>query len=334
MSHENRNTQNQLFTQQFIDATGSVTTYNHQYTGGESASRNIFDAITGNKEDETTKPKVTFQEEAAMAKEVVQFLQADELAAMGITLFDSNKPGGMEEVDAESLQEGSGRPSTLIMLITDADKFGQTVSRLDPTPEQKDKVRHSINGLLESSQEFIRSMYKPTDQSEGEPRRPEYVELADQQLEMFESLNPGLTEKGFGDLPTCESLREYVVRKNQGTITDYIEAELLGYVSGWGPAYWTRDTSPERFSAGWSKAFKYLQSLRDRQSPLFSELFTKLRADFDTSKEWLTGDEFDEQRSGYNTDYVSSLLFITADISRTWEEAFPLENSLYLSDRS
>jgi hypothetical protein len=136
------------FTQRFIDAVGSVRTYNERHTGIGGAMKGLFAIITAGLEEEAEQPQVTHQEEADMEKQLVQLLQTDDLHAMGITLFDT-KSAGVEEAD---FSEGKAdRPSSLIMLVTDGEKFEDTLWHLKPTDEQREQTEQGVSTLLSSA---------------------------------------------------------------------------------------------------------------------------------------------------------------------------------------
>jgi hypothetical protein len=105
-------------------------------------------------------------------------------------------------------------------------------------------------------------------------------------------LNPALVSQGFANSHAYKTLAEYSARYASGTLPEYREAEALGLLAGedrFGPSAWVKDENAEGLRQRWTKAFDLLRSMRDREepSPYFSELFAKLRADFDMAKTWV-----------------------------------------------
>ena len=333
------------FTQRFIDAVGSVNEYNEKHTGigyAVNSMVSFFLASIKDEDDELKQPEVSDEDKAAMEKELVALLQTDELAAMGITLFDSNAPGIKEADFSESGKGEDGKPpSSLIMLITDGDKFKDALYGLKPTPEQKDLVAAGVNSLLANTVELVQAAYafkKPEDMSEG-LAEDTVKKVVNQQLDMFMELSPALVEQGFGQVGAFGKLADYAARHSAGTLADYRGAEAHGWLheTGYGPAQWPMDIGAERLHERWLEVFDFLKGLRDREepSPYFTELFNKLRADFDASCQWLEGDDHTVSASdttGYSASYIQPLKTEMTALAEVWGTQFPLENSFYLSE--
>jgi len=287
------------FTQRFIDAVGSVRAYNERHTGIGGAMKGLFAIITAGVGEEAEGPQVTHQEEADMEKQVVQMLQTDDLKEMGVTLFDT-KAAGVEEADFS--EEKPDRPSSLIMLITDGDKFEDTLYQLNPTDEQREQTEKGVATLLSSAVSLVQAFYPhkaPEDSEDGVSPDDARV-VVDRQLDLFMELNPALVSQGFANSHAYKTLSEYTARYASGTLEEYREAEALGLLAGedrFGPSAWVKDANPEFLHNKWTSTFDLLKSMRDREepSPYFTELFAKLRADFDTAKSWLdTAQTYDD----------------------------------------
>ena len=249
-------------------------------------------------------PEVSDGDKADMEKELVTLLQADELAAMGITLFDS-KDG--EALKTKKLKDSLEKPSMLVMFITDGDKFTDTLYKLKPIPEQQEQTAATVASLLSNTVGLIQAAYglKKPDELEQANNFEAIKSIVDSQLNLFMELSPALVEQGFGTGEAYEELTEYAARHSSGTLEDYREAEARGFIGdGFGPASWPKDAGPGYLDHEWTEVFEYLKGLRDRESPspLFTELFNKLRKDFDSSRGWLKSYEaYDD------TDYQTAL---------------------------
>jgi hypothetical protein len=300
---------------------------------GSSAARDMLSMVIRDAKG-YQEPKVSPQDRADMEKELVQLIHTDELDAMGVSLFDSSAPG-VQELSAEEIADKAKRPATLIMLITDGEKFGETVQRLKPAPEQKKQVDDTVSTLLGQSVELIRAVREDTTEPDDDGAQEALVYVANKQLEMFTDLMPTLVTQGFGELPASERLTEYIARDAAGTLGDYMGAESLGLLEEYfGPADWQTDSAPDVLSERWSKAFGYLLELRDRDnpSPYFTELFTKLHGDFNTARKWVDGDTDDESRVDCPDIFIEPLKTVMTELAGMWEEQFTLENGFHGSE--
>lgn len=325
--------QDPVFAQNFIDNIQAVTQYNARHTGLSGAVRGLFDVITSQTEDFET-PLVTQDEEAEMEREVIQFLRSDGLAAMGISIFDSSALGSNKMSDKE-LHDATKQPATLILLVTDGEKFRETIDSLKPAYDQQVQVGNGVNMLLNQTVSLIKAGYEVTSDADEESQYA-LRQIVDNQLDMFIDLTPKLHERGYGDLLGYKKLSEYTARYATGQLGDYIGAESLGLLQpDFGPSGWQKDSSAEQLRGRWSKALGYLLQLRDRDeaSAYFSELFIKLRGDFDTAQSWLEDEQADEHRSNYRQDYIDPLKKEMAELSHIWNEQFTLECAMYSSDR-
>jgi len=325
------------FTQRFSDAVASVQEYNSKHTGISHIAQGLFSMFRTEEEDQ---PAVSPTDQADMEKELVALLQADELEAMGVTLFDSKEPGikKVEFTESETGDETEGEkdsefPSMLVMLITDADKFTDTVYKLNPTPEQQKQVESGINTILSSAVGLIEAAYpyeKPDSMSD-EAADEAVRKVTEDQINMFMELNTALVAQGLDGGGACKKMQEYTARYAAGTLADYREAEKMNLLQeAFGPAQWPMDANPEFLNSKWSEAFSLLRSLRDREkpSPYFTELFMKLRTDFDKAVRWLESEDTRDERK---LAYIEPLGAEMSKLSKVWEEDFPLENSLYSS---
>lgn len=303
--------QDPQFTQRFIDALDSVQEYNRRHTGMGGAMRGFIDLMLAHVEEESAEPKeptVSPADEAAMEKELVQLLQADELDAMGVTLFDTAAPG-VKKFEVDGGEERPQKPSSLFMLITDKEKFEDTLWRLKPAPEQQEQASNGVASLLSSTARLIRTAYPRQKDGDGEQQIPNEVleTVVRQQLDMFIDLSPALVRQGFSKSEAFQNLTEYSARHASGILPEYREAEESGLLADedrFGPAAWVRDMSAEGLTERWTKAFDLLERLRDKDEPtqFFTELFNKLRADFDTAKNWLdTVEQYDD------TEYLEAI---------------------------
>ncbi|HZL07879.1 MAG TPA: hypothetical protein VFC50_01655 [Candidatus Dormibacteraeota bacterium] len=279
------------FAQRFIDAVGSVAEYNDKHTGQRSMVTGLLGLFRV--EGEPEQPQLSAKDKADMERDLVAMLQADELAEMGVTLFDTNDRGIEEadfsEPDEAAEGEEAKRPSFLLMLITDGDKFKETLGKLNPADEQREKVAGGVDLILSNTVSFIQSAYdfdKPEDMSEDGATEPDH-RTVDDQLDLFMELSPALVAQGFGKGGAYKTLAEYAARHASGTLAEYREAEVKGLLDG--PARWVGDSSPDDLRGKWTQGFDLLKRLRDREepSPFFTELFSQLRADFDTARNWL-----------------------------------------------
>ncbi|MEK7594095.1 MAG: hypothetical protein AAB436_00440 [Patescibacteria group bacterium] len=323
----------QEFTQRFIDAVGSVQDYNNRNTGLGYAVSGMFSFLMP--DDETTQPRVSPKDKADMEKELVSLLQTDELAQMGVSLVDSNAPYG-ERIDFEDDDTRQKLPSTLVMLITDGETFRDSLLELNPTPEQKDKVAGGVNSILANTAGMVEAaiQVRGTVDPDHEASQGHLNGFIDDQLNMFMDLSPALVRRGFGEGGAFNVLADYSARHSAGTLDDYVGAKSKGLTSPM-PSQWVMDGTPEFVSSRWTEVFEYLKQLRDREesSTYFTELFNKLRADFDTSNKWLEGDTEDKNRQGYLDTYIEPLKAEMAELSKVWEKDFPLENGFYLSEQ-
>lgn len=325
------------FTQRFIDAVSSVEAYNNKNTGlGFAVSGMVRFLIPEHVADQ---PKVSPKDQADMEKELVSLLQTDELREMGITLFDSSESTGelVEFGEDGGNAEATKYPSKLIMLITDGELFGDSLNKLNPNAEQKSQVSSGVNSILANTVGLVEiaSNIRGEVDAGHEPPQTHLEGFIDDQLNMFMELAPRLVEKGLGGGEAFKLLAEYSARNSAGTLDDYLEAKGKGWLSerGFGPDKWAMDASPEYLNKRWNEVFNHLKDLRDRDepSPYFSELFNKVRLDFDTSNNWLEGNTDDENRKQYIGTYIEPLKVEMAELSKVWAEEFPLENSFYLS---
>jgi hypothetical protein len=297
------------FTQRFIDAVGSVRAYNERHTGIGGAMKGLFAIITASVGEEAEEPQVTHQDEAEMEKQLVQLLQTDDLKGMGVTLFDT-KAAGVEEADFS--EEKPDRPSSLIMLITDGDKFEDVIWHLKPMDEQREQTEQGVATLLSSAVSLVQAFYprKTPEDSEEEVSPNDARAVVDHQLNLFMELNPALVSQGFASSHAYKTLSEYTAHYASGTLEDYREAEALDLLAGedrFGPSAWVKDENPEGLNRRWTKAFDLLKSMRDREepSPYFTELFGKLRADFDTAKSWLdTARTYDDADTSHASAHI------------------------------
>lgn len=332
------------FTQRFVDAVDSVRGYNDRHAAGGMGGLTYFLREALHADDEEQVPR---HEEAQMEKEMVSFLHTDDLRAMGIDLIDPSQPS-LEPLDPnrpleeEGEEDAAKQPPSLYMLIGDADTFADTVRRLKPAPEQRAQAESSIDHVLSSSVGLIQFAYPgrgggPEEDEPGTVREEfdaGFVQgVANRQLGIFLKISPALVEEGFAGGRTYKQLAEYTTHFFAGTLEDYRGAEELHLFEDFGPARWQTDMAPEEMSERWTKAFDYLKQLRDRSqpSPFFTELFNKLRADFDTSREWLESDDPEAPRPGYREGYMKSLKEVMDGLSKRWETDFPLENGFYVS---
>ncbi len=317
------------FTQQFIDAVQSVNEYNGRYTGLAGTMRGLFDMLI-QVEDEDMPDHTSEQDQAEMSKELVTLLQDEELATMGIKLFDADAPGVRAYVRPEA-REGVTTSSSLTMLVGDAELFKATVSQLSPTEEQKPLTDKSVNTVLSTSAKLVYEAY--SNDFDGDETLQQHARyIAEDQLSMFTDLSPTLALAGFSDLDSYNSLSEYLARQQSGTLGDYIGADRLNLLAGtenFGPSRWQTDSTAEMLMGRWTKALDYLKGLRDRPqpSPFYSELFAKLRPEFDEARDWIA------------TQSKEDLFFwkqrvVIEEIRLRWEQEFQLENNFYLDDRA
>ncbi|HXE09884.1 MAG TPA: hypothetical protein VN554_00480 [Verrucomicrobiae bacterium] len=321
------------FTQRFIGAVGSVREYNDRHVSGIGQAASFLTGLFEHGEEE----KVAPHEEAQMEKELVQILHTDDLRAMGIDLIDPSQPA-LEPLDLSEATAEEDQPTSLIMLIGNADTFADTIRRLKPAPEQRPAAAEGVEQALSATLGLIRVAYPG---GEVEPETDEELMAAgfakgvvDKQIGVFLKVKPALTEEGFAEGRVYKKLAEYTTHFFAGTLEDYRGAEELHlFEEQFGPAQWQIDMGPEQMAERWSKAFDYLKQLRDRSSPspFFTELFTKLRADFDVSRAWLEADDPEAPRRNYPDRYVKPLQGVMDGLAKRWEEDFPLENTFYVS---
>lgn len=313
------------FTQQFIGAVQSVNEYKERHTG-LSATVSGFIGMLIRIEDDDMPPPVSARDKGEMARELVSILQTDELAEMGIKLFDSRAPG-VEAYDGSEAPTPADLPSSLIMIISDGEKFGETLSQLKPTEEQEVATKSCVDTLLYTAAHLIKTAHGEHFEDEEASRRAK--DVASHQLSIFEDLSPVLVAGGFGTLGSFDTLAEYSTRNQAGTLTDYVGALDRGLLyDGFGPDKWHMDSTGEQLAKRWEQAIEYLKSLRDREEPssYYSELFNKLRRDFDTALDWVA------PRSKKDT-LIWGQRAALEKINQTWEDDFQLENSFYLSER-
>ncbi len=317
------------FTQQFIDAVQSVNEYNGRHTGLTGTMMGMFDMLI-RIEDEDMPEHVSEQDQAAMAKELVTLLQDEELATMGIKLFDADAPA-VRAYSRTEAAEGVSTPSSLTMLIGDAELFKATVSKLHSTDEQKPLADKGINTVLGTAARLVYEAYS-NDFDGDEALQQHARRIAEDQLSMFADLSPTLTSAGFGDLYSYSSLSEYLARQQAGTLEDYIGANRLNLLAGpdrFGPSRWQTDSTAEMLTSRWTTALSYLKSLRNRPepSPFYTELFAKLRPEFDEARDWIAEQPKDSW-------YFWQVRVALEDLNKVWEQDFQLENSFYLSERA
>lgn len=337
--------QDERFTQRFIDAVGSVRSYNDRHTGmagiASSFLVGLFEEAGG-----SNTAKVSRIDEANMERELVSILQADDLEAMGVALVDptafaaADREHGKDPHLREDAAGAVKRPVSLIMLISDPAKFTDTLQRLKPAPGQKEETQASVDALLVSTIGLIRASDesdKPAGMSEEEAAEAA-TRLLDTQIGIFMEISPSLVSQGFDNSQPYNKLSDYAARYSSGTLADYLGAESKGLVdTGFGPAKWPMDIGAGQLNERWTLAFTYLKELRDRDepSPYFTELFNQLRSDFDTARAWLeTDDDPVSPRHRYEAGYLDPLKAMTAELSKVWEEEFPLENAYYLAEKA
>jgi hypothetical protein len=333
------------FTQRFNDAVDSVRQYNDTHASMAGIASSFLFSMFEDKSGDVA--RVSPVDKANMEKELVTLLQTDELEAMGVSLVDPSKFFSTDtEPDAdlashEATDSGTKHPVSLIMLISDPDLFTETIHRLKPAPGQQEATQTSVDALLVSTIGLIQTSGateegEDEDMSEGNAAAARHV--LDTQIGIFMEISPALAEGGFNNSQAYAKLTDYAARHASGTLPDYLGAESRGLLdTGFGPDKWPMDMGAGQLYERWTKAFKYLKGLRDREesSPYFTELFNKLRSDFDTGRTWLEADE-DPQAPFRNAskDYIDPLKAMMAELSKVWEEDFPLENSYYLSERT
>lgn len=325
MSETNNPEQNPQFSQHFIDTVGAVNQYNAEHAGIAGSVKGIVGMLFG--QAGIKEPAVSAVEEAHMAKEMVQFLNTDALDEMGVRLAEIHS-SGVRQIGHEELGKAKdGEASTLFLVITDGDKFADTLVNLKPAPEQKDAVDKSVDSVLSRTVSIVQQAFGNSPEQEHDENLRRFGE---DQLSMFQdTLTPALAQGGFTELPSYQKLSEYAARSAAGTLDDYRGAERLGLLeTGFGPATWQRDATPEYLDRRWNEAFAYLKQLREKEQPTeyYTELFNRLRGDFDKAQAWLNSD------TGYPDDYMSKLKPKMAELSKIWDEQFALENGMYSSE--
>jgi hypothetical protein len=361
------------FTQRFLDAIELVDAYNK---GNDGLITRRLDALIEHRTAEATdqSPNVPHLEEAAMSKEVAQVIITDELSEMGIALTEYDYEAQNNRPHITPFFTGY---VFLIARIDDADRFADTLYRLMSNEELRERTETAVAGLLETTMNEIRYNYPTRNALERMDSQcdedDEAREAAIEQVNLFLELNPALVSQGFADSEAYTTLAEYAARYAEGTFFDYRLAEEYGL---WfegndkGPSSWVMNNSRSRMAWKWNKVFGLLQNLRDRAepSPLYNELFHKLRADFDRGSEWLdsvptiTYSENDERErlwadnlyecerqteagiitelerpdppgKAYITEEIGWRKELIELLAKTWEEKFPLESAIYLTEK-
>lgn len=310
-------------TDQFISAIASVDNFNSRFTGLGGAMLGFLSMVVRTEEQKPETPSRA--DEERMERDLVHMLQTDELDAMGIKLFDAEAPGVREFT---GVGDGSRvSPSSLILLLDDEEKFGAEIAKLDSTDEQKSAVDKALGSVLSNSASLVSEAYMMPEEEGG--KNQDAIYIADRQLDMFMALNPLLIEKDFGSVWAVERLSEFAVRREAGTLKDFLVASKLGLMAGpdsFGPSAWQGDASRKYLATKWQGGLDFLKTLREKQSPFYTELFNKLRYEFDVARDDANG----RDQTGWTYRWHSKVL---ENINAQWEQDFTLENSFYLTER-
>lgn len=262
------------FTAHFNAAISSVERFNQGYEDVNTQMGKFNGFLGGPPEVQDHQPAVSRVEQAAMEKELVLLLQTDDLAAMGITLFDTAN----KEFDPDS----NATPGMLVPVLNDSEKFGDVLRRLKPLGElQQNATDYSINKILESSARIIWEANMLTFADEHEERAAQYT--AERQIEMFRDVQPVLDAQGFGAVRAVQVLSNYLTRADEGTLGPYLKAQSLSLINASNsPAEWDTDSNGQGLMDRWNRVFDFLQELKSTDSPMYRELFPKVRRDYDT----------------------------------------------------
>jgi len=306
----------------------------HNYNAGNSQSNNAFKQIielSMFSAGLVTPEQIVERSESSMVDfDLISSVQSDELEAMGIRVFDEHAPDYriLKTYDAEGL---INYPASLAMVIHDTGMFTDTVSNLQPNDDNLELTNIAVNTLLNVSAAIVREAYGSSLNGKTELQR-DVQKLADIHIGMFVGIGGMLAAKGMDGGFGYTQLSEYIARNVGGTLPDYLGAEEHGYLNGpdqYGPASWQRDITPENLLMRWQRAQDYLLSIRDREEPsiFYSELFDKLRTDFDVSMGWIANRS--EQNAG-----LWSLREPLQKINDAWNDKFSLENCFYHAERA
>lgn len=318
------------FTQHFVSAVLSVHDYNTRHKKMDSELFRIVQA-TQLSAGLITPEQVQHQDESVeMNRELLKMIQGDRLAELGIRIFDPSATEFKEFV-MEDPETPSYFPNELMMIAQDMPRWIKTVQSLEPTPDTAEITKLAVNTVLSTSVSIVQEAHGG--EFVDSPELQEDVRaLANEHLEMFHDLHAQLVEKGFDDTYAVNQLSEYLARQMSGTLSDYIKAELRGYWHNpgqYGPSEWQSDATPMMLENRWLRAISFLLELRDREapSPMYTEIFQKLRNDFDTAMQWVA------EHSKSHHDYWK-LRKPMESINKAWSVGFPLENSFHHTERA
>lgn len=302
------------FSQHFLDVLDPIAAYNRRNTYPSLMVRGI--ARVCRPQDEEY-PGVPIFDREAMEHDLITGTQTDDLIAMGIELVDVK-----DDATEECL------PTRLSPRISETDKFKETLQKLNPTPAQSELVAEKIEWLLCPTVIAIEQAVLTGDLADAEAR-----------LTDFEELIPSLVTKGFDNVWT-EVLSEYIVRSSSGTLADYIGAksQKLLVETGFSVHRWQsyqNPITPRQLEEHWLGAFDYLATLRDRDEPstFFTELFNRLRADFDVADEYIDLQVTHNAQDRWHAPRLKALKTKMNKLSCIWEESFPIENAFYVSSQ-
>jgi hypothetical protein len=318
------------FTQHFINAVLSVHDYNTRHKKIDGELFNIIQ-MTQLSAGLITPEQVQHQDESVeMNRELLKMIQGDRLADMGVRIFDPSA-SEFKEFVMEDPENPSYFPKELMLIAEDMPRWLDTVRNLEPTTDTAEITRLAVNTVLSTSVTIVQEVYGSEFEDSAEVKA-DVQALADEHLEMFRDVHTILAEKGLDDTYAINQLSKYLARQMSGTLTDYIKAELQGYWNGpdqYGPSKWQSDATPMMLEARWFRAIRFLLELRDREapSPMYTEIFQKLRNDFDTAMQWVA------EHSISHHDYWK-LRKPMESINKAWSVGFPLENSFHHTERA
>jgi hypothetical protein len=123
---------------------------------------------------------------------------------------------------------------------------------------------------------------------------------------------------------------EYMERRQAGTLADFLIAQSKGLThegENFNPSIWHTDAMPDQLRNRWMDALDYLRQLQEAGSPYFEEIFRKVRADYDTSREYLLAQPSEGK-------FVWGQRQVLETIGARWRKQFTIENSFYLAERA
>ncbi len=307
------------FTEQFNAAISSVERFNQGYEDLNSETGRMMGMLLGPIGPEDRQPAVSREEQAAMEKELVTVLQADDLEAMGIRLFDTAR--NQFNPNSPSV------PGKLIPVLDDGEKFSETIRRLNPKDEkQKNTTDYSVNKILETTARIIWEANMLTFADEHEERAAQYT--AERQIEMFRDVQPALADNGFSEVQAAKTLANYLARYDEGTLRPYLKAKSLSLIESTnGPAEWNIDNTGQSLADQWNRVFDFLTELKRTNSPMYRELFAKVRRDYDTMREKILQTD---KNAHFHWDVRQKL----DRIGERWKMDFQDDNTLYLMERA